>query len=83
MLPSTVRAGLTAGLALWLVALPASAQEEAKSTQSEEQPPAAVLPAGTRIPLVLENTINTKNARVGDRLYFQTIYPVVVNNRIL
>ncbi|MCH8948741.1 MAG: TrbI/VirB10 family protein [Candidatus Acidiferrales bacterium] len=83
MLPSTVRAGLTAGLALWLVALPASAQEKAKSTQREEPPPAAVLPAGTRIPLVLENTINTKNARVGDRLYFQTIYPVVVNNRIL
>ena len=83
MLPSTVRAGLTAGLALWLVALPASAQEEAKSTQREEPPPAAVLPAGTRIPLVLENTIKTKNARVGDRLYFQTIYPVGVNNRIL
>ena len=33
--------------------------------------------------MVLQNSVNTKNARVGDQLYFQTIYPVVVNNRIL
>ena len=83
MISKLLRTGVKTGLALWLVALPASAQEEAKPNQSEEPPPAAALPAGTRIPLVLENTINTKNARVGDRLYFQTIYPVVVNSRIL
>ncbi len=83
MLPNTVQAGLTAGLALWLVALPASAQEKAKSDQREEPRPGPVLPAGTRIPMVLQNSVNTKNARVGDQLYFQTIYPVVANNRIL
>lgn len=83
MLPSTVRAGLTAGLALWLTALPLAAQEEAKSNQREEPRAGPVLPAGTRIPMVLQNSVNTKNARVGDQLYFQTIYPVVANNRIL
>ena len=41
------------------------------------------IPAGTHLPLVLHNSVNTKTAAPGDSLYFETIYPVVVENRIL
>jgi hypothetical protein len=41
------------------------------------------VPAGTRLPLVLRNGINTRTAKVGDSIYFETIYPIAVNNRIV
>jgi hypothetical protein len=40
------------------------------------------VPAGTRLPLVLRNGINSRTAKLGDSIYFETIYPVAVNNRI-
>jgi type IV secretion system protein VirB10 len=39
--------------------------------------------AGTRIPLSLRNAIDTKHSHEGDRVYLDTIYPVVVNNKIV
>jgi hypothetical protein len=42
-----------------------------------------VLPAGTRVALVLENAISTRTARPGDPVYLQTIFPVVVSGRIV
>jgi hypothetical protein len=41
-----------------------------------------IVPAGTRLPLVLRNAINTRTAKAGDSVYFETIYPIAVNNRI-
>lgn len=64
-----------------------AAQEPAKPAPGDEGvEPAAetvVIPAGTRLPLVLQNSVNTKTAEVGDSLYFETVYPVVVNHRVL
>lgn len=42
-----------------------------------------VLPAGTRIPLALKQGINTHNARVGDPVYAQTVFPITQNNTIV
>jgi len=42
-----------------------------------------VVPAGTRIPLILKQGITTKNARVGDPVYAQTVFPVTQNDTIL
>ncbi|MCI0403028.1 MAG: hypothetical protein L0212_05840, partial [Acidobacteria bacterium] len=42
-----------------------------------------VLPVGTRLGLILANTVNTKNSAVGDPVYFETIYPVVLANRVV
>jgi len=39
--------------------------------------------AGTKIPVVLMNFVSGRNARVGDQLYLQTIYPVTVSNRVI
>ncbi len=41
------------------------------------------LPAGTHLPLVLENAISTRSTKRGDPVYFQTIYPVILNGKIL
>ena len=46
-------------------------------------PPQLVVNAGTRIPLSLRNAIDTKHSHEGDRVYLDTIYPVVVNNRVV
>jgi type IV secretion system protein VirB10 len=46
-------------------------------------PNAAVIPAGTKIPLSLAQAISTKNAREGDPVYASTAFPFVVNDRIL
>lgn len=42
-----------------------------------------VVRAGTKIPLVLKNSLDTKHSREGDRIYLETIYPVVIDNRII
>jgi hypothetical protein len=46
-------------------------------------PPQVTVPAGTRIPLSLRNAIDTKHSHEGDRVYLDTLYPVVVENRIV
>ena len=38
--------------------------------------------AGTHIPLVLHNAISTKSARMGDPVYFETVFPVMVDGRV-
>jgi hypothetical protein len=51
--------------------------------QEMPDPNAAVIPAGTKIPLVLKQAISTKNAREGDAVYAETAFPFVMNDRIL
>ncbi len=40
------------------------------------------VPAGTIIPLVLKNLISSRSAFVGEAVYCETIFPVVVDNRV-
>jgi len=42
-----------------------------------------VVPADTTIPLILENTINSKSAFVGQAIYCESIYPITVGNHII
>ena len=46
-------------------------------------PNALVIPAGSRIPLSLNQAISTKNAREGDPVYAVTAFPFVLNDRML
>jgi hypothetical protein len=55
----------------------------AGATPEAQDPNAAVIPAGTKIPLSLAQAISTKNAREGDPVYASTTFPFVVNDRIL
>lgn len=42
-----------------------------------------VVPSGTRLPLILHNAVTTRNAKPGDPIYLETLFPVVIENRIL
>jgi len=46
-------------------------------------PNAAIIPAGTKIPLLLKQAISTKNAKEGDAVYAETAFPFVANDRVL
>ena len=46
-------------------------------------PPQITVRAGTRIPLSLRNSVDTKHSHEGDRVYLDTLYPIVVDNRIV
>ena len=41
------------------------------------------LPVGTRLPLVLHNGISTCTAQVGDPVYFETLFPVMKDGRVI
>lgn len=42
-----------------------------------------VVPAGTRLAVVLENGVSTRSAKAGDSLYFHTAFPVTENNQVV
>ena len=46
-------------------------------------PDSITIPRGTRVPLVLINSISTKHAAPGDRVYLESVYPVVVDGRVV
>jgi hypothetical protein len=52
---------------------------------AEEAKPAGdfVVPTGTRIPLSLINSISTKNSAEGDRVYLETVFPILSNGKIV
>src|SRR5262245_42743024 len=39
--------------------------------------------SGTKIPLSMINSVSTKTAAEGDRLYLETVFPIMVNGRIV
>jgi type IV secretion system protein VirB10 len=41
------------------------------------------VPSGTHIPLVLHNAISTRSARPGDPVYFETLFPVMIDGRVV
>ena len=38
---------------------------------------------GTKVPLALINSISTKNSARGDRIYLETVFPILVNGRVV
>ncbi len=80
--------------AVWLAALAGLAilaQEQAvenpppKGWRSAEQnePGKYVLEPGTRVPLSLINSVSTKHSAEGDRVYLETVFPILVNGRVV
>jgi hypothetical protein len=59
-------------------AMPEGAQPAVKPT-----PATILIPSGTKLPLVLHNSITTKNAAPGDPVYLETLFPIVIANKIL
>ena len=59
---------------------PAAAANSSSGTNTADQ---ILVPAGTRLPLLLHNGITTRNAQPGEPLYLETTFPVIVNDRIV
>ena len=68
---------------LTLLAVPLSAQEADTASQNEPKLTCYKVAAGTRIPLLLINGISTRNAQEGDRVYLETAFPIVVDQKIV
>jgi hypothetical protein len=64
-----------------------AAQALPAPTVSDSDPKATparyVVPSGTRLPFILHNAVTTRNAKPGDPVYLETLFPVVIDNRIL
>lgn len=64
----------------------AGAPTSAATTPSKEVPSKGgqiEVPTGTHIPLVLHNAISTRSARPGDPVYFETLFPVMVDGHVV
>lgn len=72
-----------AAFLLFSAALVFAQQEAPAPDQDAPEAGRVVVPAGTKLPIVLRQGINTKTARPGDPVYCETNFPVALNNRIL
>jgi type IV secretion system protein VirB10 len=62
---------------------PSAASSPATNASVPNAPAQIVVPAGTHLPLILHNGISSRDARPGTQLYFETTFPVVVNDRVV
>jgi hypothetical protein len=62
---------------------PASASASAASVAASSKSATIEVPGGTHIPLVLHNAISTRSARPGDPVYFETLFPVMVDGHVV
>ncbi len=42
-----------------------------------------IVPSGTRVPLSVVNFVSSRNARSGDPVYLETMFPITVGNRVV
>jgi hypothetical protein len=62
------------------------AQEGAKELAAKTAaatPDDFVVPTGTKVPLSMINSVSTKTASEGDRIYLETVFPILSNGRIV
>ena len=66
---------------LLLTALMLFAQDANEAKPAKQK--AYVVDTGTHIPLSLINSVSTKHAMPGDRVYFETVFPIMVDGRMV
>ena len=59
------------------------AGQEPVATAVGPQPSQYTVEAGTRVALGLISSVSTKHSAVGDRIYLETVFPVVVRGRVV
>jgi hypothetical protein len=69
---------------------PSQTQTSTSAAKTAANAPATVqpnkyieVPSGTRLPLVLHNAISTRSAQVNDPVYLETLFPILVGERIV
>jgi type IV secretion system protein VirB10 len=68
-----------------MVAGTLSAQNDANTAPKaqETKAPEFVVETGTKVPLSLLNSVSTKHSGEGDRVYLETVFPIMVNGKIV
>jgi hypothetical protein len=61
----------------------AAAAVASAPTSHSSKPAMVEVPGGTHIPLVIHNAISTRSARPGDPVYFETLFPVMVDGKVV
>src|SRR3954454_10805619 len=76
--------GILLSLCLVPVAISAQAPEkpEIPSEDAKKSEQQFRVDAGTRIPVSLINSVSTKSAAEGDRIYLETVFPIVLDGRV-
>jgi hypothetical protein len=64
------------------VAASQSGASTSPATNSPTKTPQIEVPTGTHIPLVLHSGISTRSAKPGDPVYFETLFPVMVDGKV-
>jgi hypothetical protein len=59
------------------------AAPEAAAAKASAAPKRIEVPVGTHIPLVLHNAISTRSARPGDPVYFETLFPIMIDGHVV
>jgi hypothetical protein len=94
---ASLKFALFAACALALVSVAAAQQDPGPQTSVPTPEPrpqlvtsatpssgkSILVPSGTRVAVVLENGISTRNAKVGDSVYLRTSFPITQNNQII
>lgn len=81
---SSLAAALVALLILSGGPLLSAAAQEPETPAAEQQPARKiVVPTGTRLPLVLHNSISTRSAKPGDPVYLEVLFPILIDGRIV
>ena len=74
-------------LAMTFVASGLLCAQEAQPAPAPQAAPAQTTPftveTGTKVPLSLINSVSTKHSAEGDRVYLETVFPILVNGRIV
>lgn len=79
-----VRAAVTLFAVGWML-MPAAQEENQEGWRKVGASSAEVFTVepGTRIPLSLINSVSTKHSSEGDRVYLQTVFPILVKGRVV
>ena len=62
---------------------PAVATQQPVSATPAAAPQRILVPVGTHLPLVLHNGVSTRNAKPGDPIYLETLFPILIDGHIV
>lgn len=82
----TVSALMAGSLAFLAAQTPAEGPKPEGLRQADPAPAKPgefLLEPGTRVPLVLINSVSTKHSSEGDRVYLQSVFPILVRNKVV
>jgi type IV secretion system protein VirB10 len=79
-----MKAAIACSFALVVASAGAMAQNgDSLRNAPDESASVYTVQTGTRIPLGLINSVSTKHSAAGDRIYLETVFPIVIDSHIV